>query len=119
MENESIGKDGNNLDLFVGDFVFYNKSVYILTGKKYIETFFPFKNDLGEKILASRGDYIMGKQILSSKFKTIKKSKEVAMYNFHVLKASKQDVVESFKKIYLDWDETMKNINTAFGETDV
>lgn len=111
MSNEPIGKDCNGVDLFVGDIVFYNNSVYVLIGVKNSPGSLTFDH---QQFLVSEHNYITGKQILSPKFKTIKKAKEVYCWTYNIRKVSKQDVIDSFKKIYLDWDETMKNIDTAF-----
>jgi hypothetical protein len=112
MSNEPIGKDCNGVELFVGDKVSSKNELFILTGSTTDETFM----DIGNGQKASLGTYTMltGKRILSSKFKLVKKPKVVYIDSDFIIKASKQDVIDSFKKIYLDWDETMKNIDTAF-----
>lgn len=103
MSNEPIGKDCNGVDLFVGDYAKYENAFYIITGYKTDERYKP------TRICP------IGKRILSTKFKPIKKPKDVTFQiTGWLYKITKQDVIESFKKIYLDWDETMKNIDTAF-----
>ncbi len=87
----------------IGDYVLYNSAIYFIEGTAK-KTRWPY-------------NVLLGKQVLSSKFKLIKKAKTCELWEPRLRKMSKQDVIESFKKIYLDWDETMKNIDTAFERT--